>query len=289
MRAWPASWVPNAIWSRDARAHARWRRRVAKADDADRTGEAFDYEHPIIGTFVYHPTDYLARRIFLHDDFELGELTFAMECAREGGIVLDVGANIGFYTVACARAAGARGRVIAVEPGPRTFAKLETACARLGLANVTLVRAAASSRAGTARLLNEPGGRDVHQHLADSRVIEGGESVLVETRTLDDICGDAAGVTFAKIDVEGHELGVLSGAACILANRRARLLVEVFPSALGAAGASTEALWTMLNGTHHCVGILASDGLPRPADRNSLEAEGADAVFNTLWSPRVAS
>jgi FkbM family methyltransferase len=282
--------VPKAIWSRDARVHARWTRRVAQADAADRTGEVFHYEHPRIGRFVYHPSDYLSRRIFLYDDFELGELKFAMDCARAGGIVLDVGANVGFYTAACARAAGAGGRVIAVEPGPQTFAKLAATCDRLGLSNVTLVNAAASARRGTAQFLTGPGDRDVHQHLADARApADAGRYVRVETRTLDEICGNPGEVTLAKIDVEGHELDVLTGAPRILASRRTRLIVEVFPAALAAAGASSAALWTMLNRTHECIGMFAADGSARPPHRDTLDAEGPDGVLNTLWSPRTVS
>ena len=285
---WPAWWAPSALWSRHARAHARWAHRQARADEADRRGALFEYEHALVGPFLYHPSHYLSRRIFLHDDFELREVEFAMTCARDGGVILDVGANIGFYTVACARAAGARGHVIAVEPGPQTFAKLTATCAYLGLSNVTLLNVAASSRAGTGQLLNEPHGRDVHQHLADSRLHEGAHCVTVETRPLDDICGDPGAVTLVKIDVEGHEVEVLSGAARILANGRARLIVEVFAAALAAAGASTDALWARLAATHECVAVLAQDGSVRPARRDSLDADGPDAVFNTLWSPRGA-
>jgi hypothetical protein len=62
--------------------------------------------HPTVGRFVYHPSDYVSRRVFLHDNFEREELRFAIDRARAGGTILDVGANIGLYTVACAHAAG---------------------------------------------------------------------------------------------------------------------------------------------------------------------------------------
>ena len=113
-----ASWLPGSLWARNAGAHLRWRLRQSRADSADRSGRPFRYMHPTVGRFVYHPSDYLSRRVFLHDNFEREELRFAIDRARAGGTILDVGANIGLYTVACAHAAGERGRLIALEPGP---------------------------------------------------------------------------------------------------------------------------------------------------------------------------
>jgi FkbM family methyltransferase len=249
----------------------------------------FEYLHPLIGPFIYHPSDYVSRRVFLYDDFELAELGFAVEHARDGGIILDVGANIGLYAAACARAAGKRGAVIAVEPGPRTFAKLTATCQRLGLSNVTPLNVAAGARAGTGVLVSGGNGTDVHQHLADSRPDAGADRVTVETRRLDDVCGDAAAVTLIKLDVEGHEVDVLAGAERILAHRRARLIVECYPVGLQAAGASAHELWAVLSRTHQCLAVIAGDGSTRPAHRGSLDADGAEDTFNTLWSPRAAS
>jgi FkbM family methyltransferase len=247
----------------------------------------FEYTHPLIGRFVYHPCDYLSRRVFLYDDFELAELGFAIEHARGGGIILDVGANIGLYAAACATAAGDRGAVIAIEPGPRTFAKLTATCQRLGLLNVTALNVAAGARAGTAVLVGDRDGNDVHQHLADSRPDTGADHVTVETRRLDDVCA-AEAVTLIKLDVEGHEVDALAGAERILARRRARLIVECYPAALRAAGTSVDQFWTVLARTHQCLAVIAGDGSTRPAGRGSLDADGAEETFNTLWSPRAA-
>jgi FkbM family methyltransferase len=288
MSVWPAWWAPGAFWSRGARAHSRWLERKSRADEADRCGDMFEYLHPLIGPFIYHPSDYLSRRVFLYDDFELAELAFAIEHARAGGIILDVGANIGLYAAACARAAGTRGEVIAIEPGPRTFTKLTATCQRLGLSNVIALNVAAGSRPGTAVLVNDRKGDDVHQHLADARPDRGADRVTVETRRLDDVCGDAAAVTLIKLDVEGHEVDVLAGAERILSHRRARLIVECYPAGLLAAGTSAGELWTVLNRTHQCLAVIAGDGSTRPADRRSLDADGAEETFNTLWSPRGA-
>jgi FkbM family methyltransferase len=266
--------------------HLQWRLRKARADVADRFGRGFTYVHPSVGPFVYHPSDWISRRLFLYGDFEAPELQFARERARAGGIVLDVGANIGLYTVACARAIGARGRVIAVEPGPGTFAKLRDTCAWLGLSNVEPVQAAAGPTTGTVRLVTKDAGHDVHQHIVDARAEAGAATMEVPMVRLDDLCAqDAEAVVLIKMDVEGHEIGALTGAARILANGRAALIIEFLPFALKAAGASVDELWSLLSRTHRCTAVLADDGATLAAELASIAGCVGDDSFNTFWVP----
>jgi FkbM family methyltransferase len=233
---------------------------------------------------VYHPADYLSRRLYLYGDFEHRELQFAIERARGGGVMLDVGANIGLYTAACARAAGAAGRVIALEPGPTTFEKLTETCRQLQLTNVELLNLAASRAAGTAYLAAPSSARDVHQQLVTER---GADGSPVQTCRLDDVCGDDVNaVTLLKIDVEGHEVAALEGAAQILANGRVHLIVEFYAAGLQASHSSTGALWTLLACTHDCVAIVASDGTALPPGRESIESAGSEETRNTMWVPK---
>ena len=213
-----------------------------------------------------------------------------MDRARDGGTILDVGANIGVYTVACARAAGDRGHVIALEPGPRTFEKLTRTCAWLGLANVTTLQAAAGRTNGPVGFVSYHSGLDVQQHLADTRLHEPGERLQVESRRLDDVCGPEVGaVTLLKLDIQGHEIGALEGAERILSNGRAHLIVEFYPAGLAATGAAPDELWALLRRTHDCTAILCEDGLERPPLEKSLTGGGPENFFNTLWAPRMVA
>lgn len=281
-------WVPSAIWSPAARAHLRWLAREARADAADRDGVAFTFRHPAFGPLVYHPGDYLTRRIFLYDDFERAELQYAAAHAAAGGLILDVGANVGLYTVVCARAAGSRGRVIALEPGPATFAKLSSTCSRLQLSNVTLLPLAAGEAAGSAHLVDLGHGPDVQQHIARANDDRHAGTPVTVAR-LDDVCGaDAGAVTLLKLDVEGHELAALRGAERILANGRAHLIVEFNASALEASGSSSRELWQRLSVTHDCVAAYDNGGRAvAPALESLVSAVPYDA-FNTIWRPRGA-
>lgn len=263
--------------------HWGWRLRKRRAQLANALGRPFTYRHPLLGRFVYHPFDDLSRQVLLYD-FEAPELRFAIERALRGGTIVDVGANVGVFSAACAHAAGAKGHIIALEPSPATFAKLRLTCERLKLSNVELLPIAAADENGRAPFVSA-GVHEMRHHLADARG-DGDAAVEVETRRLDDVCGDRAEtVSLLKIDVEGHEVRVLRGATRILGNGRAHLIVEVFPRALVAAGASVSALRDLLSRTHECTAVVRPDGTVA-SGRSEFLAEPPHEGFNTLWVPR---
>lgn len=265
-------------------AHWEWLLRKRRAQLADAVGRPFTYRHRLLGRFVYHPSDDLSRQVLLYD-FEVPELRFAIRHAQRGGTILDVGANIGVFTVACARAARGNGQVIALEPSPATFAKLRVTCARLGLRNVELRQIAAADENGRSRFV-AAGIHELRQHLADARADGTGRPIEVETRRLDDVCGDRVpDVTLLKVDVEGHEVQVLSGASRILANGRVHLIVEVNPQALEAANASVPALRQLLSRTHGCTTIIRQDGRSEAYGSN-LAVVPPHEMLNTFWAPR---
>jgi FkbM family methyltransferase len=226
--------------------------------------------------------------VLLYGDFEAAELEFARERSVAGGVVLDVGANVGLYSVVCARAAGARGRVIAIEPGPHTFAKLRATCASLDLQNVRPVHAAAGPVSGTARLVIKSDRGDVLQHLVDARAEPGQITADVPMVRLDDVCAaDIESIVLMKIDVEGHETGALAGAERILSNRRVALIVEFLPSGLTAAGSSAADLWALLERTHRCTSSFHNGRALTPS-LTTIESLTGDESCNTCWLPLMS-
>ncbi|MEN9572637.1 MAG: hypothetical protein RL514_492 [Verrucomicrobiota bacterium] len=139
---------------------------------------------------------------------------------------LDVGANLGQMTSLLRCKAGSAGWVLAFEPHPQLFAALEflrdaPANQRPGAA-LELFQAGLSDAAGTAWL--DPGA-DWQTNRGLSRVTgadAGGRAVSIQLRTLDELLPAGTPVGVAKLDVEGHELAVLRGAAGHLARRGIR-------------------------------------------------------------------
>ena len=133
-----------------------------------------------------------------------------------GALFVDVGANVGVYTL-WAIEAGAE--VIAVEPNPAARERLSS---NLGLNGYSaeIVPAALAESEGTMRLTTE---LDNQNHLILSGDSNGTGSVEVPVLTLDGLVGDRT-VDGLKVDVEGAELLVLKGAQRLLGEQRIRLI-----------------------------------------------------------------
>jgi len=123
---------------------------------------------------------------------------------KPGDVVIDVGANIGYYTTLVAKIVGSEGRVIAIEPFPETFAALRDNVIRNKFTNVELVNAAVgdgsmlslyqdpSGALGTISMLQQPG----WTHVADVRTTTIEQVLPPELRKR---------LRVVKIDAEGAE------------------------------------------------------------------------------------
>ena len=95
----------------------------------------------------YHQASATERGALFNPDYNLDELDFLRAHTPPGGVFVDVGANVGTYTMVMARHVGPTGTVIAIEPHPVTLARLAFNRAASRLAHVYIVAAAAGARA----------------------------------------------------------------------------------------------------------------------------------------------
>lgn len=172
--------------------------------------------------------------------------------AEQAGDVIDVGANVGLYSVLCAGLVQARGgRVLAVEPAPTVLPLLRANLARSGLGNVTVYAGALSSGAGHASLCYTVGNEEYaalgppSHPQAPARFA----SAEVPTEALDTLV-ERLGLQprFLKIDTEGAEALVLAGAQRTLAQHRPVVMSELDDRLLGPRGASARAVLEGLEG-----------------------------------------
>lgn len=140
---------------------------------------------------------------------EFVDMAFLLHLLRPGDLFVDVGANIGSYTVLASAVCGARS--IAIEPDPGTVRSLRRNVEINGIEDrVTVVEAAVGSSAGTVGFTV---GQDTTNRVATSTDRETRE---VQVRTLDEIVAKEAPVLI-KMDVEGYEPEVVAGASSALA------------------------------------------------------------------------
>jgi FkbM family methyltransferase len=159
---------------------------------------------------LYHQGSATERGALLNPDYNIEELKFLRAHLAQGGVFVDVGANVGTYALALARDVGAAGRVIAIEPHPVTHARLSFNHSASGFGQVKLVQAAAGAEDG--ELLIETDG----DNLGASHIVSGdtsGRAIRVPALRLQRILEEAGvgSVDALKIDVEGYEDRVLTG------------------------------------------------------------------------------
>jgi FkbM family methyltransferase len=158
----------------------------------------------------HHQGSATERGAMFNPDYNLDELDFLRQHTPAGGVFVDVGANVGTFSLVMARHVGPQGKVIAIEPHPVTFARLSFNNAASGTRQVRLVQAAAGPSDGEL-LIETDGG-----NLGASHVVTGtatGEAIKVPSLRLTRILDEAgvAKVDALKIDVEGFEDRVLIG------------------------------------------------------------------------------
>lgn len=163
---------------------------------------------------------YVGRSLDLYGEFSEHEVQLFRQIVGDGAVVLEAGANIGALTVPIARAAGARGRVIAYEPQPALAALLRHNMTANALTWVEVRQAALGRAAGTLRVPRI----DYHQPFNFGGVsLHDGDGEPVPVETIDAL--NLTRLDLLKIDVEGMEGEVLAGAVATI--RRLQPLIHV--------------------------------------------------------------
>ena len=142
--------------------------------------------------------------------YELRTTELFLQLLQKGFTVIDVGANVGFFTLLAAKLVEKEGTVLAFEPEPTSFSLLSGSVLRNNFSNVKLSQKCVSDIDGRRTLyLSSTRHRGMHSIIRDS----GGTSVTVPSTRLDTEVSRLGidHVDLLKIDVEGAELEVLKG------------------------------------------------------------------------------
>jgi len=139
------------------------------------------------------------------------ERKFLTRYLRPGDVVIDVGANIGFFTLLYSTLVGSQGTVYSIEPHPRTYRFLRGNLALNPVQNVRTFNCALGNQNGTIMFSDRKG---------DDRnsVVTMDPAITVGQKRLDELGIPDGTIAFLKIDVEGYEKFVIEGAGRLLKN-----------------------------------------------------------------------
>lgn len=161
---------------------------------------------------------------------------------KEGDIVLDIGANIGYYTLIFAKIVGENGKIFAFEPDPTNFLLLKKNVEINGYKNVILIEKAVFNKTEKARLYLSDNTAIDHRIYNPIYKNENRKSINVEAICIDNYFENYAGkIDFIKMDIQGAEASAFQGMSNLLKKNDAiKIITEFFPNGLKAAGTSSE-------------------------------------------------
>ena len=189
---------------------------------------------------------------------------------KEGNIVIDMGANIGYFSLLAAKLVGKKGKVYSFEPEPRNFSYLNKNIELNKYTNVSAFQKAVSDKPGSVKLYICP--YDTGHHTINQ--FEGIEKynpklsglkkdfVEVESIVLDHFLSQQKQkIDVIKMDIEGAEFLALSGMDRIIKeNNNLKMFIEFFPLLIKEMGGSPEAfIRTLLNEYKFTIFLIPGD------------------------------
>ena len=215
-------------------------------------------------------------RHVLADNYERDVTAVFRRVLRPGMGVVDLGANIGYFSLLSAALVGPSGSVLAVEPNPANARMLEASRALNGFGHVTVAQVAAGRDTGLLVLnashsngTTAPAPDDIDRLLA---------AVTVPAVRLDALVPADRRIDLIKVDVEGAEYNALLGGRETIARCRPAIISEFSPDLMpGISGINGEGYLGWLVGQGYGLSVIQPDGslLTCGADRGAVMREYA--------------
>ena len=217
------------------------------------------------GRITGNTEDLIQRHLYYFGTWEPNISGWISANLRPGDCFVDIGANIGHYSLLASRIVGESGKVVAIEAAQWIHAILDRHVALNGRKNIRTVQVAASAERGVVKLY--PGGpgnigktTTVGRAVRDS---QDDQAVEVQALPMADILSDdeIRQTRIIKIDVEGAELQVLRGLAPLLGRMRADLEVamEISPSLMPDAEAAREEIFSVMQAAGFSAFVFDND------------------------------
>lgn len=276
-----------------------------------RVGKRFLWEEIVRPCFAWHPREFVSRTrfrslmcgntrdvvqqcIYFFGIWEPSVTQWIGARLRPGDVFVDVGANIGYFSLLASKAVGATGRVIAIEASPVIFHSMEHNFALNKARNIRAVNIAAADQAGKLALFH---GTDYNS----------GETTTIAGQGLDLFCEvDALPISailephelrqarLIKMDIEGGEWPAINGIKSTLSEMPPSLewIIEMHPAQLKTIGRSAEDIVALFEAAGYHAYHLQSYTLPvdcidrvqsvRPARLKRLIDEEMSVVFSRI-------
>lgn len=224
--------------------------------------------------------DWVDQFIYITGNYEEMTAATIRACLSPGDAAVDIGANIGFFSLLMATCVGPSGAVWAFEPIPATNQRLRQNVAMNRITTIT-VRNEAIAEDNADRLIYS--GTTDHSGVAGFRPVVGSmQSQTVPVRRLTSCLPPGTRPRLIKIDVEGAEFLVLEGMRDLLDTHKPDIVLEMSEEYLPAMGSSPTAICEYLAGFGYRMYWIDGDALvPLDGWRKGLPVQ-----FNAFFTVR---
>ncbi len=237
-----------------------------------------------IGDVLYHRSFPLYRLLYsvYKNRQDAVEIAWMRRLIRPGSCVLDIGANIGFYTLLLADLVGRDGHIYAFEPDAMNFARLSAAA--VGRSNVTLERCAVSDRSGPLPIYSSPRLNVDHRtYKVDTHAIV----TEVTGVSIDEYVAGRFQVDAIKMDIQGYEPYAFRGMArTIEVNPAMLIFCELWPHGLRQCGTEAGRLYDDLRSQGFGMWLPERRGLRPVTPRMVEELPDSEAAYSNVLLSR---
>jgi FkbM family methyltransferase len=213
------------------------------------------------------PSEFLQAHLYLFGSYELPTIRHIRSFLTPGAVCIDVGAQMGYLSLAMATSAGRQTAVHAFEPEDINAARFRENMALNNIQNVQLHREAVSNIEGTLHLfLSKTANAGTHSTLYNERTVTE-ESIQIPATTLDAFARatNLPRLDLIKVDVEGAEFEVIQGADSVLRTYRPRVILELCDRLQIERGLSSRQIKEFMVERHYSAYTIADDGTPIPS------------------------
>ena len=147
------------------------------------------------------------------------------QIVKKNDIVIDIGANIGYFTILFAKLVGENGKVYAFEPTNQYFNSLKENVLINELSNVEIFKKGFSDKNQELEINIDASSATIHQPIPEEII----SKEIIRLSTLDDFIEEKkiGRINFIKIDIDGHEPFVMDGAIKSIQKNRPIIILEI--------------------------------------------------------------
>ena len=206
-------------------------------------------------------SDWIQQQIYFVDYSDLNGISYLKKQLKAGNVFIDIGANIGAYSLIASKLVGSNGKVVSFEPVSLICKQLKQNIKLNNLANIVVEPKAVFDKNTTLELFISD-----HQNMGMSSILnhshETGEKQSVQAITIDEYVKikSLLKIDFIKIDIEGAEINALRGMKQTILKFNPIILMEISDGILENSTINSTMIYDFMNELNYTPYTINTDG-----------------------------